>query len=49
MATAALGGERPGSDPLEPAISFAILAVVTVGALVIATRQVARFEVRGGD
>ena len=46
---AALGGKRPGSDPLEPAISFVILAVVTVGALVIATRQLARFEVRGGD
>jgi len=46
---AALGGKRPGSEPLEPAISFVILAVVTVGALVIATRQLARFEVRGGD
>jgi len=46
---AALGGKRPGSDPLDPAISFVILAVVTVGALVIATRQLARFEVRGGD
>lgn len=46
---AALGGERRGSDPLEPVISLVILVVVTVGALVIATRQLARFEVRGGD
>lgn len=45
----ALGGERPGTKPLEPAISAVILVVVTVGALVIATRQLARFEVRGGD
>jgi ABC-2 type transport system permease protein len=46
---AALGGKRPGSEPLGPTISFVILAVVTVGALVIATRQLARYEVRGGD
>jgi len=46
---AALGGKRPGADPLDPAISIVILTVVTVGALVIATRQLARFEVRGGD
>ncbi len=46
---AALGGERPGSDPLVPAVSVAILVVATVGALAIATRQLARFEVRGGD
>jgi len=46
---AALGGARPGLQPLEPAISFVILIVVTAGALLIATRQLARFEVRGGD
>jgi len=46
---AALGGKRPGSEPLEPAISVVILVVVTFGALLIATRQLARFEVRGGD
>jgi hypothetical protein len=46
---AALGAKRPGSEPMEATISFVILAVVTVGALVIATRQLARFEVRGGD
>jgi ABC-2 type transport system permease protein len=46
---AALGGKRAGSEPLEPTISAAIILVVIVGALVIATRQLARFEVRGGD
>ncbi len=46
---AALGGERPGPAPLGPAISVAILVVVIVGSLVLATRQLARFEVRGGD
>jgi ABC-2 type transport system permease protein len=46
---AALGGERRGSDPLDPTISVVILTVVIVGALLIATRQLARFEVRGGD
>ena len=46
---AALGGKRPGSEPLEPAISVVILGVVIVGALLLATRQLARFEVRGGD
>ena len=46
---AGLGGERPGSEPLDPVMSVAILVVATVGALLIATRQLARFEVRGGD
>jgi ABC-2 type transport system permease protein len=46
---AALGGKRPGSEPLEPTISVVILGVVIVGALLVATRQLARFEVRGGD
>lgn len=46
---AALGGKRPGSEPLDPAISVVILAAVIVGASLIATRQLARFEVRGGD
>lgn len=46
---AALGGKRPGSEPLDPAISVVILGVVIVGSLLIATRQLARFEVRGGD
>ena len=46
---AALGGKRPGAEPLEPAISVVILGVVIVGALLIATRQLSRFEVRGGD
>ncbi len=46
---AALGGERPGAEPLEPAVALGILLVVVVGALLIATRQLARFEVRGGD
>ena len=46
---AALGGKRPGSEPLDPTISVVILAVVIVGALLIGTRQLARFEVRGGD
>ena len=40
---------RPGLEPLTPMISVVILVVVTVGALLIATRQLARFEVRGGD
>ncbi len=45
----ALGGERPGAEPLAPVISVAILTVVIVGSLALATRQLARFEVRGGD
>ncbi len=46
---AALGGVRPGSEPLEPMISMVILGVVIAGSLLLATRQLARFEVRGGD
>ena len=46
---AALGGTRPGPEPLEPTISVVILGVVIVGSLLLATRQLARFEVRGGD
>ena len=46
---AALGGKRPGLQPLEPTISVVIVVVVTLGALAIATRQLSRFEVRGGD
>jgi ABC-2 type transport system permease protein len=46
---AALGGKRPGSEPLDPTISIVILVVVIVGAFLIGTRQLARFEVRGGD
>jgi ABC-2 type transport system permease protein len=46
---AALGGKRPGLEPLEPTISVVIVVVVTLGALAIATRQLSRFEVRGGD
>lgn len=46
---AALGGKRPGAEPLDLTISVVILGVVIVGALLIGTRQLARFEVRGGD
>jgi len=46
---AALGGKRPGLQPLEPTISVVIIVVVTLGALAIAIRQLSRFEVRGGD
>jgi len=46
---AALGGKRPGAEPLDLPISVVILGVVIVGALLIGTRQLSRFEVRGGD
>jgi ABC-2 type transport system permease protein len=46
---AALGGERPGAEPLTPMISVAIVVVVTIAGLLLATRQLARYEVRGGD
>jgi ABC-2 type transport system permease protein len=45
---AALGVDVPG-DPLVPAVSVAVLAVVLVGGFLLASWKLARFEIRGGD
>ena len=45
---AALGVNVPG-DPLVPAVSVAVLAVVLVGGFLLASWKLARFEIRGGD
>ena len=45
---AALGVDIP-NDPLAPAVSVAVLAVVLVGAFGLASWKLARFEIRGGD
>jgi len=44
----ALGVHVPG-DPLAPAVSFVVLGTVLVGAFVLASWRLARFEIRGGD
>ena len=43
-----LGVDIP-NDPLAPAVSVAVLAVVLVGAFMLASWKLARFEIRGGD
>ena len=45
---AALGVDVP-DDPLVPAVSVAVLAVVIVGGFLLASWKLARFEIRGGD
>jgi ABC-2 type transport system permease protein len=45
---AALGVDVP-DDPLVPAVSVAVLAVVLVGGFMLASWKLARFEIRGGD
>jgi ABC-2 type transport system permease protein len=36
-------------DPLAPAVSVVVLAIVLVGAYLLTTWRLARFEIRGGD
>jgi ABC-2 type transport system permease protein len=45
---AAFGVNVPG-EPLVPAVSVAVLAIVLAGGFLLASRQLARFEIRGGD
>ena len=45
---AAFGIDTPG-DPLTPIVSVTVLAVVLVGAAILASWKLARFEIRGGD
>jgi len=44
----ALGVDVP-NDPLAPAVSVVVLAVVLIGAFVLASWKLSRFEIRGGD
>lgn len=46
---AALGVDVPGSIPLAAGASVLVLVVVLVGAFLLASWKLARFEVRGGD
>jgi ABC-2 type transport system permease protein len=45
---ASLGVDVPG-DPLDPAVSVAVLAVVLIGGFLLASWRLTRFEIRGGD
>jgi ABC-2 type transport system permease protein len=45
---AAFGVNTPG-DPLTPTVSVVVLVVVLVGATLLASWKLARFEIRGGD
>jgi ABC-2 type transport system permease protein len=45
---AAFGVDTPG-EPLTPTVSVAVLIVVLVGAALLASWKLARFEIRGGD
>ena len=45
---AAFGIDTPG-DPLTPVVSVAVLLIVLVGATLLASWKLARFEIRGGD
>ena len=45
---AAFGIDTPG-DPLTPAVSVLVLVVVLACAFLLASRKLARFEIRGGD
>jgi ABC-2 type transport system permease protein len=45
---AAFGVDTPG-EPLTPTVSVAVLMVVLVGAALLASWKLARFEIRGGD
>jgi ABC-2 type transport system permease protein len=46
---AALTGEDPGADLLEPVVAAAILVVVVVGGFLLTARALARFQVRSAD
>lgn len=46
---AVLGVKVPGGDPLAPTVSVLVLGIVLVGAFVLGSWRLARFEVRGGD
>jgi ABC-2 type transport system permease protein len=46
---AALTGEDPGADLLEPVVAAAILVVVIVGGFLLTARALARFQVRSAD
>ena len=45
---AAFGIDTPG-DPLTPTVSVVVLVVVLVGAALLTSWKLARFEIRGGD
>ena len=45
---ASLGVDVPG-DPLDPAVSVAVLSVVLIGGFLLASWRLTRFEIRGGD
>ncbi|HEV8401794.1 MAG TPA: ABC transporter permease [Candidatus Limnocylindrales bacterium] len=45
----ALGVDVPGSTPLAPGVCVLVLGVVLVGAFLLGTWKLARFEIRGGD
>jgi ABC-2 type transport system permease protein len=42
-------GVRVPGDPLVPAVSVLVLAVVLIGGFLLASRRLAGFEIRGGD
>lgn len=45
---ATLGARVPG-DPLVPMVSVAVLVTVLIGAFLLASLRLSRFEIRGGD
>jgi len=49
LGLAAALGVDVADDPLAPAISLLVLAVVLVGGFLLASWRLARFEIRGGD
>jgi ABC-2 type transport system permease protein len=46
---ALITGEDVGVDPLAPVVSVAIIVVVVVGAFLIGSRALARFQIRSAD
>ena len=46
---ALITGEDVGVDPLAPVVSVAIVVVVVVGAFIIGSRALARFQIRSAD
>ncbi len=49
LGLAAAIGVKVRGDPLVPVVSVAVLIVVIVGAFLLASWKVSRFEIRGGD
>jgi ABC-2 type transport system permease protein len=47
--TASVTGATSRPAPLDPAIALAVLVVVVVGAFLLGTYRLSRFEVRGTD